>query len=184
MKSAVPFAVIIAAWVMLLVTDVTRAQQASPAAQAVQANRAPHAAPEQPLLFSHKTHVGRGVGCQICHTNPEPGAQMTFPAASKCMGCHSTVARNPPAIARLAEFAGSNQPIPWVRVYAVLPGVTWTHRKHLQAGMQCVMCHGNVGELEAMAEVTAVTGMASCISCHEANNAKTACTTCHVWPAS
>jgi len=38
--------------------------------------------------------------------------------------------------AKLGEFAKSNQPIPWVRVYQVTAGVTWTHRAHLQAGMQ------------------------------------------------
>ena len=70
-----------------------------------------------------------------------------------------------------------------MRVYQVTPGVTWTHRKHLQAGMQCVMCHGNVAQLDAMAQTTSVVAMASCISCHQAHNANTACATCHSWPA-
>ena len=186
----------IAALVMLVVTGVVRAQplrlaplaqdrQAPPAAAplAVPVNRAPHPAPEQPLPFSHKTHVSRGVRCQMCHTNPEPGAQMTFPASATCMGCHATVAKDRPAIVTLAEMARSNEPIPWRRVYEVLPGVTWTHRRHLQAGTQCAQCHGNVGELDAMAEVTGVTAMASCVSCHEARKASTACITCHKWPA-
>lgn len=182
-RPAVVFAMV-AASILLLVTGVVRAQQPAPTAPAVQANRAPHPAPVQPLPFSHKTHASRGLRCQMCHTNPEPGAQMSLPATSTCMGCHTTVARDRPAIVKLAEFATSSQPIPWVRVYEVLSGVTWTHRKHLQAGMQCEMCHGAVGEFDAMAELTAVTGMASCISCHQAQNASTACVTCHAWPAS
>ncbi len=177
-------ATVIVAMLVLLATGVVRAQQAASAAQPVQANRAPHPAPEQPLPFSHKSHVSRGLPCQMCHTNPAPGTLMTFPAASTCMGCHTTVAGDRPAIVKLAQLAGSGQPIPWVRVYTLLPGVTWTHRKHLEAGMQCETCHGNVGELEAMSAVTAVTAMASCIGCHQANNAKTACATCHVWPGS
>lgn len=181
MKRTALLLMMTAALMTLVVTGVVRAQE--PPAVPVQANRAPHPAPAQPLPFSHKTHVGRGLQCQMCHTNPEPGARMTFPASSTCMGCHTTVAKDRPAIVALAEMARSNQPIPWVRVYEVLPGITWTHRKHLQAGMTCALCHGNVGELDVMSEVTAVTGMASCINCHQARKASSACTTCHAWPA-
>lgn len=156
---------------------------AQPAAkQEVPNNLAEHAAPAQPLPFSHKTHIGRGMPCKQCHTNPEPGAQMTFPATSTCMACHTTIDKDRPTIQKLAYFARSGEPIPWVRIYRVTPGVTWTHRKHLETGMQCVMCHGNVASLDAMAETTAVTSMASCISCHAAHKAGTTCQTCHAWP--
>lgn len=108
---------------------------------------------------------------------------MTFPATSACMLCHSTVATDSPAIVRLAESARSSQPVPWVRVYQVMPGVTWSHRVHLQAGTRCVMCHGDVTLDDAVAETTSVRAMASCISCHDAYGASNACTTCHAWPA-
>jgi len=157
--------------------------QQQPAKQEVPDNLADHAAPTQPLPYSHKTHVSRGLRCTQCHTNPDPGAQMTFPATTVCMGCHNNVAKDRPAIVKLAEFAKSSTPIPWVRVYQVTPGVTWTHRKHLQAGLQCVMCHGPVGEMETMSQTTAVVSMASCIGCHQSHNAATVCQTCHVWPA-
>jgi hypothetical protein len=147
-------------------------------------NISEHAAPAQPLPFSHKTHVTRGLQCRQCHTNPEPGNQMTFPAVATCMGCHNNIAKDRPAIMKLAELAKSSQPVAWVRVYQVTPGVNWTHRKHLQAGLQCVNCHGQVGQLDQMAETTAVTSMASCISCHQAHDAPTVCQTCHAWPAS
>ncbi len=170
---------------IVLLGFVARAQQAPQAVQQqVRENLAPHPAPDQPLPFSHKTHVARGLQCQTCHTNPDPGNQMTFPATTTCMTCHVTVAKDRPSIVKLAQFAKSSQPIPWVRVYQVTPGVTWTHRKHLQAGMQCVMCHGNVGQLDAMAQNTSVTAMGSCIGCHEVHKAKTTCDTCHSWPAS
>jgi hypothetical protein len=154
-----------------------------PAGQSVPDNIAPHAAPGQPIPYSHKTHLALGLQCQMCHTNPEPGSQMTFPASSTCMSCHASVAKDKPSIMKLADFNKSGQTIPWARVYQVTAGVTWTHRKHLQAGMQCAMCHGNVGQLDAMAQTTSVTSMASCISCHQMNKASTACVTCHVWPA-
>lgn len=182
-RPAVAFVFIVALG-MFALTAAIRAQQsaATVAAPAVPANPAPHPPPEQPLPFSHKTHASRGVRCQVCHTNPEPGALMTLPATATCMGCHATAAKDRPAIAKLAEMARSNQPIPWTRVYEVQPGVTWAHRNHLRAGVQCAQCHGNVDQLDALAEVTAVTSMASCVNCHQARKASTACITCHSWP--
>ncbi len=137
----------------------------------------------QPLPYSHKTHIAKGLACRTCHTNPDPGDQMTFPATATCLSCHMTIAKDRPAILKLAEYSKSGEAIPWVRVYQVTPGVSWSHRKHLQAGIQCVMCHGEVGQLSAMAETTSVTSMASCISCHQAHNARTSCATCHSWPS-
>ena len=165
--------------ILLLLAGAARAQEAK---QQVPNNVAPHPAPEQPIPYSHKTHLALGLKCQNCHTNPDPGNMMTFPATSKCMQCHTDVAKDKPAIQKLAEFAKSGQPIPWVRVYQLTPGVNWSHRTHLKTGMQCVMCHGQVAQLSAMAEVTGVTSMASCIACHQAHNAPTVCHTCHSWP--
>jgi hypothetical protein len=176
------FAMFAAAFALLAVGAV-QAQPPAPATSAVRANLAPHPAPEQPLPYSHKTHVGMGLPCQLCHTHPAPGKQMTFPATATCMNCHATMVTDRPAIKKLAEYAHSKQPIPWVRVYQVLPGVTWTHRKHVEAGVQCETCHGAVGDLDAMSETTAVTGMASCVSCHQARSVSAACTVCHAWPA-
>jgi hypothetical protein len=178
---------LIALAIMFLVSFRARAQQApqrpQPAKQEVADNLAPHPAPTQPIPFSHKLHVMQGLRCQTCHTNPDPGNQMTFPATSACMMCHTTVAKDRPAIIKLADSAKSTQPIPWVRVYQVTPGVTWTHRAHLQAGMQCTMCHGDVAQVDAMAQNTSVTAMGSCIGCHQAHNAPTTCSTCHAWPS-
>lgn len=150
--------------------------------QEVADNIAPHPAPKQPVPYSHKTHLALGLQCQACHTNPEPGNEMTFPATGTCKSCHNSEDKDKPDLITLAGLLNSDQPIPWERVYKITPGVTWSHRVHLQAGMQCVMCHGDVSQFDAMAETTAVTAMASCISCHKAHNASNACQSCHAWP--
>jgi hypothetical protein len=67
---------------------------------------------------------------------------MTFPAVATCMGCHKTIATDSPSIQALAGLAQSGQTIPWVRVFEVTKGVTWAHRRHLEAGLQCANCHG------------------------------------------
>jgi hypothetical protein len=174
--------VLFAVFVLLFAVSV-RGEQSRTSALAVPANPAPPPAPEQPLPFSHQQHVGRlRLDCRTCHTNPEPGKQMTFPATSVCMSCHVTIATDKPAIQKLMKYAKSDQPIPWVRVYTLLPGVTWTHRKHLQSAVDCESCHGSVGKLPGMREMTAITSMASCISCHQTRQVSTECDICHAWP--
>lgn len=167
---------------LLFVSVRVVAQQAAtrPAVkQMVPDNPSEHAPPEQPIPYSHKKHLAFNLECKMCHSNPEPGKLMTFPETGKCMQCHVAVAKDKPAIQKLATYAKSKQPIPWVRVYAVLPGVTWTHRSHLEAGIKCETCHGPVREMDAMSEVTSVTTMYACLNCHELNHAKSACDTCH-----
>src|SRR5580700_7608152 len=160
-----------------------RAQQAEPSPQTIKSavpdNPSPHPAPEQPIPYGHKQHLAFGLACKDCHVNPEPGKLMTFPDTSKCMQCHVTIGKDKPTIQKLTEYSKSNQPIPWVRVYKVLPGIAWTHRAHLAAGVKCEACHGAVAEMATMSEVTSVTTMYSCLNCHEMNHAKASCDTCH-----
>ena len=147
--------------------------------QVVPDSRSEHTPPAQPIPYSHKQHLSQGLECKDCHTNSEPGKLMTFPDTAKCMLCHVAVAKDKPSIQKLAQFAKSKQAVPWVRVYTVLPGVAWSHRPHLEAGVKCETCHGKVREMEAISEVTSVTTMYSCLHCHEMSQAKTACDTCH-----
>jgi hypothetical protein len=158
---------------------VQQAASVQAAKQMVPDNPSEHTPPGQPIPYSHKKHLAFGLECKKCHTNPEPGKLMTFPATSTCMECHVTIAKDKPSIQKLTEFAKSKQAIPWVRVYTVLPGVAWNHRVHLEAGVKCETCHGQVREMDAMSEVTSVTTMYSCLHCHEMSQAKTACDTCH-----
>ena len=181
MKIIFVAATVVPATFVLFAANLT-AQEAATLAAAkpmVPDNMSEHTAPLQPIPYSHKKHLAVGLECKKCHTNPDPGKLMTFPATSTCMECHVTIAKGKPSIQKLTEYAKSKQLIPWVRVYVVLPGVAWNHRPHLEAGVKCETCHGPVRELEAMSEVTSVTTMYSCLNCHELNQAKTACDTCH-----
>jgi Cytochrome c3 len=148
----------------------------------VQTPDAPAAKPEpppQPLPYSHKKHIALGLQCQDCHPNPEPGDRMTFPATSKCMACHSSIAKDKPSIQKLAAFAKSGTAIPWIRVYSLPSWVYWNHRSHLEAQMTCEMCHSKVEELDTMAKITNVTTMAGCVDCHKENDAGIGCKYCH-----
>jgi hypothetical protein len=171
--------------VLFIASLALQAQSGTPASavpQAVPDNPLRPAPPEQPIPYSHKKHLAMGLHCELCHKSPEPRTQMTLPAVTTCMECHADVATDKPAIQKLTEFAKAQKPVPWVRVYNLLPGVSWSHGTHLKAGMKCEMCHGDVAQLEAMAEVTSVTSMYSCLECHEKNHAKASCNTCHKGP--
>ena len=163
--------------VLLGLCAVAGAQQAGK--QMVPDNPSPHPAPEQPIPYSHKQHLAFSLPCKQCHTNPDPGKLMTFPETSVCMQCHATIAKEKPSIQKLASYASSKEPIPWVRVYKVLPGIAWSHRAHLDAGVKCETCHGAVKDMATMSEVTSVTTMYACLNCHEVNHASASCDTCH-----
>lgn len=139
----------------------------------------PSTGPQQPIPFSHKTHLAAGLPCQGCHQNPDPGAEMTLPTAAKCMLCHATIAAGTPAIQRLAAVAKANQPIEWVRVYKIPAFVTWSHRAHSKAGIDCQMCHGQLDAMDVTRRALDVTTMAGCVYCHRANQVSTDCGLCH-----
>jgi hypothetical protein len=141
--------------------------------------RALKPAPVQPLPYSHKTHVALGLECRTCHLNPEGGRLMTYPSPTFCMSCHQAIATDRPAIKKLAGHAAAGTEVPWVRVYAVHDYVFWSHGPHLAAKVECVECHGPVGEREVVAEETDVVTMLGCQRCHDRRQVFTDCGDCH-----
>lgn len=134
--------------------------------------------PEQPIPYSHKTHVALGLKCAGCHTMPDPGELMTFPAESTCMSCHKAVKKESPHIGKLAAFARDRKPVPWERVYRIPSYVFFSHKAHLETGASCEKCHGNVAERDRLAKEGDIS-MGACMDCHRANKASNDCTFCH-----
>lgn len=135
-------------------------------------------AQQQPLPYSHKTHMGLGLQCKSCHSNPDPGEVMGFPAETFCMGCHRAVKTDSPHIQKLAASAQAKQAIPWVRVYKLPDYVYFSHRVHTQAGTPCETCHGPVREREVITKEVEHS-MRTCMACHATHNAPNNCDTCH-----
>ncbi len=167
--------------VIMLVLAVNPAW-AQPLAAVVADHVAPPPAPVQPLPYSHKTHLNSGLVCELCHVNPDPGILMTFPPGETCVLCHQNKSGDRSIFLELQAYSDSAQEIPWKRVYTITPGVSWSHRAHLEAGVECGACHGEVSEMKIMYESKATVAMASCISCHQASAAPVACVVCHAWP--
>ena len=95
------------------------------------------------------------------------------------MTCHILIAKDSPAIRKLAEFAATKQAIPWVRVYRLAEFVFFDHRYHLMNQAKCEDCHGVVAEQDTVSDDLGATKMVFCQSCHVKTHASGGCTTCH-----
>jgi hypothetical protein len=136
-------------------------------------------APIQPVPFSHKAHTAAGVKCLDCHPIRKPGFEAGFPKETACMGCHSTVRTESPAIGKLTEFYKSGKPVPWVKVYQMPDFVSFSHELHYRkAHIDCENCHGAVGDRDVIAREKPVS-MNWCVGCHEKNKASVDCGVCH-----
>lgn len=133
---------------------------------------------QQPIPYSHKTHLGVGLECSACHKNADPGSFMGLPAESFCMSCHQAIKTDSPHIQKLAAAAEAGESMEWVRVYEIPKFVYFSHRRHLEAGATCETCHGAVREMDVMTKVMEH-NMKSCMACHETAGAPNDCGTCH-----
>jgi hypothetical protein len=135
--------------------------------------------PEQPIQFSHAMHAGTmKMPCEYCHVPSRTGDTLIIPRADMCMQCHRTMDTGNPEVQKLAQYAKSGSIIPWVRVYELPSFVTFSHKRHLEHGLTCQDCHGDVAREERVARVTDIS-MGGCMSCHRAKHASLGCNTCH-----
>jgi hypothetical protein len=134
---------------------------------------------QQPIPFSHKKHSGFHVSCNYCHLKDADGVRIALPETAKCMMCHASIAKDSPPIQKLTEFHNQKKPVPWEQVYSVPEYVFWSHAVHLDAGVDCASCHGDIASMDVVRKVTTVTTMAGCVACHKQKGAPTGCLACH-----
>ena len=122
--------------------------------------------PEQPVHFPHPQHVQKlGMNCVYCHysanKSPDPG----MPAVGTCMGCHTIVATGSPEIKKLTAYYNKKQPVPWVRIHKVPEYVHFPHMRHVNAGVTCQSCHGQVQKMTQVYQYSSL-NMGWCLNCH------------------
>jgi len=134
----------------------------------------------QPIAYSHKLHISKGLTCLDCHSTADTQAAASIPSVTKCMLCHAKIAKDKPEIQKVAAFAEKKREIPWVRVYGFRPDalVKFRHSPHVKKGIECATCHGNMAEATT-AEALVKHNMGTCVSCHRQNKASDDCATCH-----
>ena len=134
---------------------------------------------KQPIAYSHKVHIAAGLACRNCHTMPGDGFQATFPKETVCMACHQSVKKDSLEIQKLAQFAKTRTPVPWVRVYRV-PDIVWfSHALHVKdAKIDCAVCHGDVAKRDVVFKEKSIS-MNACMDCHARMRASNGCDVCH-----
>jgi hypothetical protein len=161
---------------------------------------APQAAPQttaqapnpQPIQFPHNIHAGDredggyAMECQYCHYSAERSWSAGIPPVSTCVGCHTFVRGQTPEqqeqISKVLEYANNDMTIPWVRIHKVADHVHFPHMRHINAGLECQECHGQIQEMGVLVEPDPAWGdgkMGWCISCHVEQQVNRDCTTCH-----
>jgi hypothetical protein len=151
------------------------------------ASSSQHRSPVQPINFPHPVHVQKlGMNCLYCHNAANKSMDPGMPAVATCMGCHNLIGPDRPAtdlgpkrhsteLAKLYKYAdqagvgagmGPNaKPIPWVRIHKVPEYVHFPHTRHINIGVTCQTCHGQVQKMDRVYQYASL-NMGWCISCH------------------
>ncbi len=145
-------------------------------------------APEQPIKFSHKLHVGQnGISCVYCHSGAEKSRHANIPSPNVCMNCHTYVQEGPvygkEEIAKIytaldydpntGVYGPNPKPIQWIQVHNLPDLAYFNHAQHVTVGgLDCQTCHGAVETMDVVKQVSPLT-MGWCIDCHRTTEVKT-----------
>ena len=123
-------------------------------------------APDQPIPFSHKKHVGLyKIDCLYCHTGVESTRHSSLPSLNICMNCHRMIKTESPWIQKLSQAFNEGKPIAWKKVHLLPDFVKFSHFHHIKAGKKCQTCHGPVEEMEKVSQYKNLS-MGWCVNCH------------------
>ena len=88
----------------------------------------------QPIQFSHKAHVEKGLPCDGCHQSVARAASAGIPTTETCMMCHQGAITDSPEEEKVRQYAEKGLQVPWQRVYEVPAHVYFSHRRHVSLG--------------------------------------------------
>lgn len=122
--------------------------------------------PVQPVPFSHTLHAGElGLDCRYCHSQVEKSGHSNVPSTSTCMNCHNQVQVLSEKLQPVRDSFASGESIPWVQVHKVPDYVYFNHAVHVNRGISCFECHGQVNEMDEVRHEKSFS-MAFCLECH------------------
>jgi hypothetical protein len=121
---------------------------------------------DQPIQFSHERHVaGNGIDCRYCHTSVEESSFAGIPPTRTCMNCHSEIFSDSPYLEPVRQSFRSDRSIEWTRVHDLPDFVYFNHSIHVNKGVGCTTCHGQVDRMPLMWQEKSLQ-MEWCIDCH------------------
>lgn len=123
---------------------------------------------EQKVPFSHEHHVnGLGLSCGYCHTSVEQSAFAGIPPTQTCMTCHSQIWNTSPMLQPVRTSYQTQMPLEWVRVHDLPDFAYFNHSIHVNKGIGCQSCHGNVNMMPLVWRTNTLQ-MRWCLDCHRA----------------
>lgn len=124
--------------------------------------------PIQPIPFPHDIHVKQlGMDCRYCHSFVEVAAHSNVPNTQVCMNCHSQVQKDNPKLQPLRDSWQSGKPVEWVQIHKTPDFVYFNHSVHVNRGISCVSCHGQVNDMSVVYHAKSQS-MSWCLDCHRA----------------
>lgn len=122
--------------------------------------------PIQPVAFPHSVHVTQlGIDCRYCHNGVEKSWYSNIPATSVCLNCHNQVLKDDDRLALVRDSAATGKPIPWVQIHKMPDYVYFNHSVHVNRGVSCVECHGQINHMEEVYHAKPLS-MSFCLDCH------------------
>ncbi|MEO6876647.1 MAG: cytochrome c3 family protein [Opitutaceae bacterium] len=118
------------------------------------------------MPFSHRLHAGElKIDCRNCHAAVETSAFAGMPATETCQACHSQLLTDAPQLKPVMESSARKVPLEWNRVTRLPDHVYFDHSIHVNKGVGCTTCHGDVGHMDRLAQSEPLT-MRWCLDCH------------------
>jgi hypothetical protein len=120
----------------------------------------------QPVPFSHQHHVAEcGIDCRYCHSSVEKSSFAGIPPTQTCMNCHSQLWTESPVLEPVRASYREDKPLVWNRVNDVPDFAYFYHNIHIQRGVACATCHGDMAEMPLTWKY-ATLYMEWCLECH------------------
>lgn len=122
----------------------------------------------QTVPFSHDHHIeALGIECLYCHTSAEESKFAGIPPTATCMNCHKVIWADTEMLAPVRESWASGEPLVWNRVNDLPDYVYFNHSAHVNKGVGCQTCHGQVNEMPLVYQEHSLQ-MRWCLDCHRA----------------
>ncbi len=123
-------------------------------------------APEQPVPYSHRIHVGKlGLDCRYCHNWVEISDKANIPPTQTCINCHSQILTDSPRLQAVRDSWATDQSIEWVKVHHLPDYAHFSHASHVNNGVGCETCHGRIDQMDVVRVVKPLS-MGWCLECH------------------
>lgn len=122
--------------------------------------------PVQPVPYSHALHAGQlGLDCRYCHNTVEKADFAALPPTETCMNCHRAIWPTADVLQPVRDSFTTGKPVEWKKVTGMPDFVYFNHSAHVNAGISCVECHGQINQMDVVYQAKPM-NMGWCLQCH------------------